>query len=152
MSLPVSNSLKLFQKKNTGRTRYGNTKRSRKGDEDTRSARLKVRLFQGAMEADTSLMTTPYPADSLADCTKHHELICVSPNSMLPPPSPVCVSNKSFHKTKLRLWGFFQVSVLGKSFSNEINQKICGLQSHTHLKSWLTFICIFYQTIYSCFL
>lgn len=63
MSLPFSQSLKLFQKKSTGRTRYENTERSSKGHEDHSSARLEVRLFQGAMEADTSLMTASYPAD-----------------------------------------------------------------------------------------
>lgn len=64
MSLPFSQSLKLVQKKSTGRTRCENTERSSKGHEDRSSARLKVRLFQGAMEANTSLMTTSYPADT----------------------------------------------------------------------------------------
>jgi len=106
VSLSFSNSLKLFQNKCTGRTRYENTKRSSKGDEDHSSARLKVRLFQGAMAADTSLTDNLlFSRDSLADCTMHHELIRV--DSVLAPSSPVCMSNKLFHISQLHLWGFF---------------------------------------------
>lgn len=118
VSLPFSQSLKLFQKKSSGRTRYENTERSSKGHEDCSWGRLEVRLFQGAMEDDTSLMTILNLLSSrysLADCTMNlsvfHSIAC------LPPLSPVYMSNKLFHVPKLHLWiVFFPVSVLGKIF------------------------------------
>lgn len=59
----IQSEFKAFSEEKHGRTGYENTERSSKGHEDHSSARLEVRLFQGAMEVDTSLMAASYPAD-----------------------------------------------------------------------------------------
>lgn len=54
----------LFRRKALAGQDVRTLREAAKACEDRSSARLKVRLFQGAMEANTSLMTTSYPADT----------------------------------------------------------------------------------------
>lgn len=109
------NTLKMFQKmikkikrkqqkkKNpqlwqarSGRTRSENTQRSRKCDKDTAPARLKVRLSQGAIQANTSLMAIPYPAKIpwLTDSTGTMSTSVFHLVAHMPPLILECLNNK----------------------------------------------------------
>lgn len=121
VSLPFSQSFKLFQKKSTGRTRYENPERSSKGHEGHSSAGSQIvsRCHASWHFPDDSLLSSRY---SLADTTMNLSVFYLT--ACLPPLSPVYMNNKLFHVPKLDLSGlvFFKALCLVKIFPTNLTK------------------------------